>query len=258
MAASRYSGSRYARLAKAALFVVGASLFLAGSPAVGQIVPIDSCQVISSPGAYEVVTNLNPVTTPALADGNCIDVIVVPPGRGSASSAAPPQADVSINLKGFEISNFAVGINATGMSDVSVRCPTGGSITGSSQAGIILGNNGQVNGCFVDGQIGDGIDCGNDCTIIFDTANRNGGNGITAGEGSAITGNVVNHNGKNGISAGDGVNAQGNTAKKNGGYGLNFSGTSSGYAGNILVGNSLGAVHGGGSLRSNLCNGKPC
>jgi hypothetical protein len=253
MAASRYPGSRYARLAKAALFVVGASLFLAGSPAFGaplKLQPgvaqpgsnpdfdITSCTEIWVPGGYTVQAPLI-----GTAGSDCI-VVRVP--------------NVSINLNGFVISNARVGINATGMSDVSVRGPTSGSIAGSSKAAIILGNNGRIEHTQANGNMGDGIRCGTNCIIKSNTANVNGGSGIRAGEGCVIVENVTNHNKGDGILAGPGVLAQGNVGLDNAMWGLKIVSRSGAYAGNVWAGNGSGPVSGGVSLGNNSCNGKVC
>jgi hypothetical protein len=163
---------------------------------------------ISAPGGYTVQAQL--IGTGA---GNCLLVSV---------------SFVSINLNGFEISNAAVGINASGVSDVSVRSPTSGFITGTTTAAIWLGDNGMVELIHTDGNMGDGIRCGTNCVIKSNPANGNVGQGISVGVpppgapgATAAVGrciihrNIANSNGALGINATDGCAVTGNVASGN-------------------------------------------
>ncbi|MBV8360302.1 MAG: right-handed parallel beta-helix repeat-containing protein [Deltaproteobacteria bacterium] len=149
---------------------------------------------ISVSGSY--ILDSNP--GPAAPGKDCIDVHA---------------NDVFIDLNGFVISGGGgIGINASTAADVSV---TNGTVTGMTSTGIILGNDGVVQGIHANSNGNDGIDCGLNCLISGNTATDNHNVGIQA-TGSTISANTANHNGLAGIVAQSGSVVSNNVADRNG------------------------------------------
>lgn len=133
--------------------------------------------------------------------------------------------NVTIDLNGFSIigpgAGVGVGINAGGASNVTVE---NGSVTNMGGSGIKVGDNGVVRNV---GVIGNGTGSG-----------LGGRDGIDCtGSGCLVTGCTANSN-----LLGDGIN---------------FLDGTSGYANNIMNGNSS-PVSGGINMGGNVCNGALC
>jgi hypothetical protein len=172
--------------------------------------------------------------------------IVIEPGMVAAAAV---KALTVINKSGSYVLNRNITNSRAGFDAVLVTAPnvtidlqgfsilctaptTGNGINATGQSNVVI-RNGTITSCG-----GAAIVTGNNGSISAITATGNG-SGITCGIGCLASGNVI----------------QGNA-----GLGLTFTDTTSGYVGNVLLGNNNGGaqVSGGTSLNQNVCNGAAC
>jgi parallel beta-helix repeat protein len=148
-------------------------------------------------------------------------------------------------------------------------------VIGNGLGGVTLSGAGsQVVNCLVVSNGSTGITLGNAAKVTGTTSSFNSGHGIQVSAGSVVSGNTATNNSQDGISAdqstlsgntvsangGDGVycstcTVTGNTVSANAKYGLRFFDVHSGYANNVINGNTDGAVSSGTQIGTNLCNG---
>ena len=122
--------------------------------------------------------------------------------------------------------------------------------------GIFVETGSTVSSNTVYGNTNDGIHAESSSTVSGNTAQLNDGHGINASAGSTIAGNTVYGNEMNGIVVGDSSTVSGNTVHANTNFGLSFTGSESGYGGNVISLNRSGAVNGSAvQLGPNACDG---
>lgn len=120
--------------------------------------------------------------------------------------------------------------------------------------GIFVGARAIVRGCKVGNNYRSGIH-----TDVFALVTGNhvadtffSGTGILVSDGSTVSGNVVSSNGI-GVEASSGVTLLDNTVRSNSSYGFHFTGTSNGYARNVLTFNTVDVSGTASELGTNFC-----
>ena len=212
---------------------------------------------IDAPGSYRLTGNLEVAATAVhaveiTADNVTLDLngfAIVGPGSGSGSGVVggSPRENITV-VNGTVRDMGASGVYLGDRARVErVRTLNNGG------TGIYAWNDSTVSGNTAYNNTGDGIYASNGSTVTGNTANSNGDDGIRGGFGITVTGNTVYNNGGDGISTVSGSTVTGNTARNNTGYGLYLLGSYSGYANNVLTGNTLGTVSGGIQMGTNVC-----
>jgi len=229
---------------------------------------------LGQPGSYRLTSDL-----------------ALPPGTATGVDVIEVTVDeVSIDLAGFTLRGVASctglgaavtcagagagrGIDAGIANQISVR---GGTVTGMSGIGVVIGSYAHVEDLRVEGNALNGLDLNEACVVRGASAIRNGGNGFDLGggcsvsnvtaygnkqvgvassDGTVIEGSSSVANGSHGYSVQGGSLVSGCVARSNGGFGVNS--TTSGYQGSALTFNSGGNANpqasGGFSLGANVC-----
>ena len=216
---------------------------------------IPDCQVINTPGAYEVSNNL-PGSGGLLATGNCLEI---------------EASYISINLAGFVLTGDGSGDGVTdGFDTTEPKLGTAvlnGTITGfrdgvslgggesaiqavrvanNQRAGIHVASNSVVSACqaIQNGRNGISVS-GSDTIVTGSTSSGNGGNGINAGVGALVAKNVVINNGAaangaNGLAVNNFGIVKDNIVRDNAGEGISAR-RGSVVTGNIVSNNGFGA-----------------
>lgn len=228
---------------------------------------------VTATGSYRLTSNL------VVPDENTTAILV------SANN-------VTVDLNGFHVSGPTTcttgptvcsptgggdGIDAGFTSGITVR---NGHITGTGAFGVrLLGSHNRVEGITMRNIGFQGIRVGSHSTVKDCRAFATGHIGISAGAAVVVVGNAVARSGNHGIFANsgvvednavtfsgvDGINTaangtpapllvRSNSSTNNLGRGL-YLRPESGYADNVISGNSIGTVLGGVEMGTNLCNG---
>ena len=186
---------------------------------------------------------------------------------------------ISIGKSGIVKENV-VGDSGHGVSAGENAIVEGNTVDGGAAQASIRAGNGSIVAGNIAGANDGGIEVGAFSLVKENTVRNNGDFGIGAGEGSVVAGNRVNHVGHGpginvfagctvrdntvsgcgeGIRAAEGAAITVNAVRNNAGFGLTL-GPTSGYAGNVLVGNNGAGpeVSGGIQTDKNVCGAGLC